>query len=139
LLLAFITNMDIDGIYVAHLLSLFPADISDPTMLDGLTGGLLDDQPTIAAPVAFPAAFFTMTTAEAMNTLTEFQGMNCHGAILPMFCTGPHVAGAADTDNLTAHRAMVLPCPLDCSQQWPLQPAQLLEHLYSASTGWHSC
>jgi hypothetical protein len=45
--LVFITNMDLDGICAAHSLLLFPADVTDPTTLDGLMVGLLGDRPLL--------------------------------------------------------------------------------------------
>jgi hypothetical protein len=56
--LVFVTGTDLDGIYVAHSLSFFPADVSDPTMLDDLKVSLLGNRPTVTVPVVCPLAGF---------------------------------------------------------------------------------
>ncbi len=106
---AFVTDSDLDGIYVAHSLSVYPVDINSPTALDGLLVGLLGDRPASAVPVVFPAAFFAVTAAAAANTLAELKGANGHGAAVPVFRTGPFASGDANTDDLVARPVMVLP------------------------------
>jgi hypothetical protein len=106
---AFVPDMDCDSIYVTHSLTLFPGDVTSPTGLDNLVVGLVGDRLSAVVPVVFPDAFFTVTTAtQALNT-TAIQGINGHGAVTPVYRSGPHAAGTADTDSLRARPMMIIP------------------------------
>jgi hypothetical protein len=113
--LAFVTASDCDSIYVAHSLSLYPADIAAPCVLDGLLVGLVGDEPAVAFPVVLPQTFMTVTALAAVPDLVTLQGATMHGAAPPLFRSGPHAAGAAGTTNLRARRAMILPCDLSAT------------------------
>jgi hypothetical protein len=107
--LAFVSTAEPDYIYVAHSLTLFPADITDPTAMDGLAVGIVGDLPASCVPVVFTADFFTVIVATRAHNIATLQGPAGHGAIPPVFRTGPHGAAAADTDELRTRRAMVMP------------------------------
>jgi hypothetical protein len=106
---AFVPDVDCDSIYVAHSLTLFPGDVTTPTGLDNLVVGLVGGRLSAVVPVVFPDAFFTATTAaQALNT-TAIQGINGHAAVPPVYRSGPHAAGTADTDSLRAQPLMIMP------------------------------
>jgi hypothetical protein len=106
---AFVPDVDCDSIYVAHSLTLFPGDVTAPTGLDNLVVGLVGDRVTAVVPVVFPDAFFALTAAARALNVTALQGVNGHGAIPPVFRSGPHAAGAADTDSLRGRPLMIMP------------------------------
>jgi hypothetical protein len=103
---------DCDSIYVALSLSLYPADIAAPCVLDGLLVGLVGDEPAVAFPVMLPQTVMTVTAVAAVHDFATLQGATVHGAAPPIFRSGPHVAGDAGTTNLRARPAMILPCDL---------------------------
>jgi hypothetical protein len=106
---AFVPDVDCDSIYVAHSLTLFLGDVTSPTGLDNLVVGLVGDRLSAVMPVVFPDAFFTVTTAARALNITAIQGINGHGAVPPVYHSGPHAAGTADTDSLHAHPMMIMP------------------------------
>lgn len=112
IILAFVTDADCDAIYVAHSLSAFPTDVTDPSTLDGLVVGLIGNSPTATVPVVFPAAFFTVLAATTALDLPTIQGAGGHGAAPPVFRSGPYATGTPNTTDLTARPAMVLPTEL---------------------------
>jgi hypothetical protein len=56
-MVAFVTDEDCDAIFVAHSLSLYPADYNDACALDGLLVGLIGDNPVSVVPVVFSQVF----------------------------------------------------------------------------------
>jgi hypothetical protein len=107
---ALVSDTECDKVYVAHTLTLFPVDVSNPTPLDGLLTGLIGNSMESAVAVVLPQAFFGLT---ANNTraleVAAIQGPDGHGAAVPVFRTGPHGAAAPDTSSIRARRAMILP------------------------------
>jgi hypothetical protein len=104
---AFVADAECDAIYVAHSLTVYPADLADPTPLDGLLVGLVGDVPASTVPVVLPQTFLTCTAATLAHTVAELQVH--HGAAPPVFRTGPHAVGSANTSDVVARPAMVLP------------------------------
>jgi hypothetical protein len=106
---AFVPDVDCDSIYVAHSLTLFPGDVTAPTGLDNLVVGLVGDRLSAVVPVVFPEAFFTVVAATRALNPTAIQGINGHGAVPPMYRSGPHAAGTAATDSIRARPLMIMP------------------------------
>jgi hypothetical protein len=90
--LAFVSDAECDCIYVAHSITIFPADVTEATVMDNLAVGLLGDRPDSLVPVVFPQPFFSVCAAAVANNVATIVG-----------------AGAADTDPLRARRAVLLP------------------------------
>jgi hypothetical protein len=107
--LAFVTDAECGTIYITHSLSLFAADVSSPTSMDGLVVGLIGDSPASSVPVLFPQAFFTLCNNTLALDVASIQGPAGHGAAPPVFRQGPHAAGTANAVGTRARRAMVLP------------------------------
>jgi hypothetical protein len=75
--------------------------------------GLVGDDPTVAFPVVLSQAFMALTAVTAVpDVATSLQGATVHGAMLPVFRSGPHATGDVGTTNIRAHRAMILPSEL---------------------------
>ena len=107
--LAFVSDAECDHIYVAHSITLFPTDVTDPTAMDNLAVGLVGDRLDYAVPVVFPQPFFSVCPATHCLNVAAIQGAAGHGAAVPVFRQGPHAAGEADTNELRARRAVLLP------------------------------
>jgi hypothetical protein len=102
---AFVPDVDCDSIYVAHLLTLFPVDVTALTGLDNLVVGLIGDRLSAVVPVVFPDASCNLS----LKSPTAIQGINSHGAVPPVYHSGPHAAGTADTDSIRAQPLMIMP------------------------------
>lgn len=107
--LAFVCDAECDHVYVAHSLTLFPGDVTDPTALDNLVVGLVGDGLATAVPVVLPQPFFTLTPNVSAYNVGAIQGAAGHGANPPVFRHGPHAAGDPDTSELRSRRAILLP------------------------------
>jgi hypothetical protein len=59
--IAFMMNSDLDAVYVAHSISLFPADPTSVTSMDGMMVGLLGDSPSSVVPIVLPQAFLHLS------------------------------------------------------------------------------
>jgi hypothetical protein len=95
---ALVSDTKCDKVYVAHTLTLFPVDVSNPTPLDELLFGLIGNSMDCAVPIVLPQAFFGLM-ADNIRVLevTSIQGPDGHGAAIPVFCSGPHGAAAPET------------------------------------------
>ena len=109
-IIAFMMNSDLDAVYVAHSISLFPADPTSVTSMDGMMVGLLGDSPSSVVPIVLPQAFFTCPAASAAYDMTYIQGPNGHShATAPVFRFPAVASGTADTDDLRTRPAIVMP------------------------------
>jgi hypothetical protein len=104
---AFVSEAECDYVYVAHSLTIFPADITSTTVMDGLAIGFVGDRLNSATPVAFGVDFFARTANRRAPDIATIIGLTGHGATPPVFRSGPHAAPAAD---VRSRRAMILPC-----------------------------
>ena len=68
--LAFVSDAECDCIYVAHSITIFPADVTEATVMDNLAVGLLGDRPDSLVPVVFPQPFFSVCAAAVANNVT---------------------------------------------------------------------
>ena len=87
-----------NNVYVAHSLTKFPADITDTTGMDDLVVGLVGNVLASVVPVVLPNEFFTCLAANACYDVASVR--LGHGAIPVAYHSGPHAAGAANTDEL---------------------------------------
>jgi hypothetical protein len=95
--LALVSDAECDLIYLVHSLTLFPVDVCNPTTMDGTTVGLIGNHPASAVAVVLPQGFFALSGNVAALDVATIQGLAGHGAAPPVYCQGPHVAGAANT------------------------------------------
>ena len=88
--IAFMMNSDLEAIYVAHSISLFPADPTSTTTMDGMMVGLLGDSPSSVVPIVLPQPFFTCPATTAAYDVTYIQGPEWtqprHGSCVPFSC-----------------------------------------------------
>ena len=106
---AFVIQGDEDHVYVGHSPSIFPTDPLSTTPFDGRVVLLVGDDIAAAVPMVLPAEHFGRTDERAVFTHDTIIGPAGHGAVPTVLRSGPHAAGAANTSNLRARRAMVLP------------------------------
>ena len=109
IVLALVTDAEPDHVYIGHSLTVFPADITDPTALDGHMIALVGDALASSVPVALPAAFFTRTAGTYAETTALIRSATGHAATPPVWRTGPHTATTANTNSLRTRPAMVMP------------------------------
>ena len=108
--IAFMLNSDLDSVYVAHSITLFPGDPTSATSMDGMMVGLLGDNPNSVVPIVFPQACFTCPASAAAYDITYIQGPNGHShATAPVFRFPGVASGSADTDDLRSRPAIVMP------------------------------
>jgi hypothetical protein len=93
IVIAFVSEDECDAIYVAHSLTIFSADVTSTTGMDGLVVGLVGDQPASAIPIVFPQAFFTVIAATHALDVATIQGAAGHGATPPCFALDPMPPG----------------------------------------------
>ena len=105
--IAFMLNSDLDSVYVAHSITLFPGDPTSATSMDGMMVGLLGDNPNSVVPIVFPQACFTCPGSAAAYDVTYIQGPNGHShATAPVFRFPGVASGTADTDDLRSRPAI---------------------------------
>jgi hypothetical protein len=107
LVVAFVSAGECDTIYVAHSLSVIPSDVTNPTAVDGHLMGVVGNEPSSAYSVVFPHVGFTVTGAIPAEFCSTF--VTHHGLAPPMFRSGPHAAGTANTSAIRGRPVMVLP------------------------------
>ena len=100
IVLTFVTDSEPDHVYIGHLLTIFPADITDMTALDGHLIALVGDSLASAVPVALPTAFITRTAGNYAKTTVLIHSATGHAAIPPVWHTGPHTLTTANTNSL---------------------------------------
>ena len=100
IVLALVTDAEPDHVYIGHSLTVFPADITDPTALDGHMIALMGDALASSVPVALPAAFFTRTAGTYAETTALIRSATGHAATPPVWRTGPHTAMTANMNSL---------------------------------------
>ena len=108
--LAYVHSADQDAIHICHTLTRFPAVLGEPTPMDNCVVALQGKFCDRAIPIVFPPEAFARIDVRALR-LNVITGAAGHGAAPPVFRTGPHGGGVADTDVLNVRRAMVLPPP----------------------------
>ena len=97
---------DVGHIYVGHSLTRFPAQVGANTPFDDLAVVLLGDDLTAASPVCLPAGAWTRTAATRCHNVAAL--VAGHAAGVPVYTTGPHGPGAADTDELRVRSAFLV-------------------------------
>jgi hypothetical protein len=110
--LAVISDQEPEFVYIVHSLTVFPTDVTATTTMDGRVVGLIGDDVTNAVPVVLSNDFFTVPANAHAEDIATIQGPTGHGAVPPVFITGPHAAGTANTHALRARPAMILPCDI---------------------------
>ena len=107
--LAVVLTGDLDHIHVLHTPFTYPGDPANTTGFDNTFVALLGNDLAGAVPVIIPATSFTLVADTSAHTLAHLVGPTGHAAAPPVFRTGPHVAGTADTTVLRARSVLVLP------------------------------
>jgi hypothetical protein len=62
----------------------------------------------VTFPVVFPQAFMTVTALTNVLDMAILQGAGHHGAVPPLFRSGPHAVGMVGIGNIQARWAMIL-------------------------------
>ena len=106
---AFVLDNDQDFIYVGHSPSVYPANPSEPIPFDNHLVVLVGRTDDLVTPVILPAAAFERTGPIRAGNIAMISGAAGHAAAPPVLRLGPHAGGAADTDELRARRAMLVP------------------------------
>jgi hypothetical protein len=107
LVVAFVSNVECDTIYVAHSLSVIPGDLTSPTALDDHILGLVRDDLSSVFAVVFPHTAFTVIGPHCSEYCSAL--ITHHGAAPPVFRTRPHLAADPNASNIRGHPVMVLP------------------------------
>ena len=103
---AFKITGDVEHIYVAHSLSLFPQDLLDHTAFDFQTVALLGNNFDTATPVVLsPDASGRINDTRCQTAAQLVLG---HAAAPPVYTSGPHAATAPETSVIRVRRAFVL-------------------------------
>ena len=108
--IAFVITGDEDHIHVGHTPTLFPQDITSNTPYDNNVVVLVGDKVDACVPLVLPDAAFQRTAAFRAFDVATIIGPTGHGAAPAVWRTGPHAPTTADTSEIRARRAMVLPC-----------------------------
>ena len=108
--IAFIMHDDEDKIFVGHTVTKYPTDLENNTPFDDLVTILVGNDLATAVDIVLPAESFQRTADVRALTTDEMTGANGHGtAGGAVVRFGPHGTGVANTTQLRARRAMLLP------------------------------
>ena len=107
---AVVLQGDEDNIYVGHSPTFYPADLMNATVMDDQVVLLLGDEVSSCVTIVLdPATMGQRVPNTRCHNVAYLTGVNGHGAAPPVFRTGPHAAGANQTDVLHTRRVVVLP------------------------------
>ena len=109
IVLAFVIHGDEDHVYVGHSPMTFPNDPVSTTPFDGRVVVLVGDDVGSAVPMVLAPEHFGRSDERLTLTHDTILGPTGHGAAPPVYQSGPHAGGTANTNNLRAHRVLVLP------------------------------
>jgi len=122
IVLAFVSTAEPDTIYVAHSVSIFPANPVAPTTIDGHMMAIVGNDPNSCTPVVFGPISFTVTTSAPALDVATILGVTGHGTAHPVLRSGPHAAGTPNTNALRTRPAILLP-PADASDYLSADPS----------------
>jgi hypothetical protein len=91
--IAFVIEGDEDVVYLGHSPYIYPADIANPTVMDGRIVVLVGNRSDACMPVVLPAEAFGRTADIRASDIATIVGAAGHGVAPPEYRTGPHVAG----------------------------------------------
>ena len=109
IVVAFVITGDEDHVYVGHSPMTFPTDPLATTPFDGRVVVLVGDDVGSAVPMVLPPEHFGRSDERLTLTHDTILGPTGHGAAPPVYRSGPHAGGTANTTNLRARRVLVLP------------------------------
>ena len=131
--IAFVLAEDPSLIHIGHSLSVFNNDPLTANPYDDTIIAFVGNDLASAAPIMLPADCFKRTTANvtAYNT-THMTGALGHGAVPPVYRFDHVGTGTAETDDIRARCAMVLPAD-DAADFLGRQPSGIytLQHFYT--------
>lgn len=107
--LAFVIAGDADHIHVGHSPSMFAGDPTDVTPFDDLMVLLVGDDLTTSVLVVLLANAFGCTGNVRCLEIANILGPAGHTAILPIYHSGPHGAGIANTSEINLCHSLLLP------------------------------
>ena len=105
--LAFMVLGDTDHIYVGHNPTRYPNNPTAASAYDNTLVLLIGDNLQTATPICLSNNHFTRTAETHCHTHTEL--LANHAAAPPVYRTGPHLMGAANTGPLRTRPAFTLP------------------------------
>ena len=108
-MLAFVLEGDEDHIHVGYNPTFYPAEIGHATPYDNLTVVFVGNNLATATPVVLPNDAHGRINNTRCKTVTHITGAQGHGAAPAAVRAGPWAAAEADTNEIRARRAFLLP------------------------------
>jgi hypothetical protein len=108
--IAFVIEGDDDHVHVGHSPTLFPQDITQASPFDNSMVVFVGDKTDSAVPVVLASGAFARTPVTRACDVATIVGATGHGAAPPLFRTGPHGTGTANTAELRVRFATLFPC-----------------------------
>ena len=107
---AFVVEGEEDCVCVGHTPTSCPQDLGAPCAFNNRVVALVGNDLQASTPVVLPTAAFQRPAAFRASTKAVIVGGTmCSAGPPPLLHSGPHAGGAADTNELTIRRAMLLP------------------------------
>ena len=109
IVMAFVIQGDEDHVYMGHSPMTFPTDPLNTTPFDGRVVVFVGNDIASAVPMVLPLEHFGRSDERLVLTHDTILGPTGHGAVPPVYRSGPHATGAPNTHNLRARRVLVMP------------------------------